>query len=122
MDEPVPCLSTADGPLVEYLIDPSAVTAHRSAAGGKRGEQNQAIGHSRGGRTTKIHALTEGLCRPVAFLLTGGLVADCKAGTELLDRLPECLRRIRSAVSATRWKFPSRVVQKRGALQPKPRN
>jgi transposase len=58
--------------------------------GRKRGEKNQAIGRSRGGRTTKIHALTDEHCRPVAFLLTGGQVADCVAAQELLDKLPEC--------------------------------
>ena len=58
--------------------------------GRKRGEQNQAIGRSRGGRTTKIHALTDRFCRPLAFLLTGGQVADCKAGALLLERLPAC--------------------------------
>src|SRR5262249_11201807 len=44
--------------------------------GWKRGEHNQAIGRSRGGRTTKIHALTDIGCRPIAFLLTGGSSAD----------------------------------------------
>jgi transposase len=58
--------------------------------GRKRGEKNQAIGHSRGGRTTKIHALTDALCRPLAFMLTGGQVADCTAAAALLDRLPNC--------------------------------
>jgi transposase len=56
----------------------------------RRGERQQAIGRSRGGRTTKIHALTDQLCRPIAFLLTGGQVADCTAGTLLLERLPAC--------------------------------
>ena len=56
----------------------------------QRGEQSQAIGRSRGGRTTKIHALTDRLCRPLAFLLTGGQVADCTAGAHLLERLPAC--------------------------------
>lgn len=56
--------------------------------GRKRGELSQAIGRSRGGRTTKIHALTDALCRPVAFLLTGGQVADCTAADTLLDRMP----------------------------------
>ena len=55
--------------------------------GRKRGEKNQAIGRSRGGRTTKIHALTDAQCRPLAFMLTGGQVADCTAGAALLDRL-----------------------------------
>lgn len=42
----------------------------------ERGELNQAIGRSRGGRTIKIYALG---CRPVAVLLAGGNVADCSA-------------------------------------------
>ncbi len=50
----------------------------------QRGEHQQAIGRSRGGRTTKIHALTDAECRPVAFLLTGGQIADCTAGAVLL--------------------------------------
>jgi transposase len=29
------------------------------------------------------------LCRPVAFLLTGGQVADCTAADTLLDRMPK---------------------------------
>ncbi len=55
----------------------------------KRGERTQAIGRSRGGRTTKIHALTDGECRPIAFLLTGGQVADCTAGSLLLKQMPD---------------------------------
>jgi len=54
----------------------------------KRGERSQAIGRSRGGRTTKIHALTDAFCRPVAFLLTGGQVADYTAADALLERMP----------------------------------
>jgi len=54
----------------------------------KRGERTQAIGRSRGGRTTKIHALTDGACRPIAFLLTGGQVADCTTGSLLLEQMP----------------------------------
>ena len=52
-------LARAGGPSAQLLIDSSAVKAHRSASGGK-GELNQAIGRSRGGRTTNIHALTDG--------------------------------------------------------------
>ena len=49
---------------------------------------NQAIGRSRGGRTTRIHALTDEYCRPIAFCLTGGNVADCIAGEALLTSIP----------------------------------
>ena len=56
--------------------------------GGQRGEHQQAIGLLRGGRPTKIHALTDAECRPVAFLLTGGQIADCTAGAVLLEQTP----------------------------------
>ena len=36
----------------------------------------------------KIHALTGAECRPVAFLLTGGQIADCTAGAVLLEEMP----------------------------------
>jgi len=52
------------------------------------GEHQQAIGRSRGGRSTKIDALKDRLCRPIAFLLTGGNVADCEAAKQLLEHLP----------------------------------
>ena len=42
----------------------------------KRGEEVQAIGRSRGGRTSKIHALADHRGRPIAFALTPGNVAD----------------------------------------------
>jgi transposase len=81
-------LASAGGPPAQVLVDSSAVEAHRFAAGGKGGERSQAIGRSRGGRTTKIHALTDTDCRPLAFLLTGGQVADCTADALLLEQMP----------------------------------
>ena len=53
----------------------------------KRGACRQAIGISRGGRNSKLHALTDGEGRPLRFLLTGGNVADCRAADVLLDDL-----------------------------------
>jgi transposase len=50
----------------------------------KKGDQAQAIGRSRGGRTTKIHALVDQDGRPHALLLTGGNVADITGATVLL--------------------------------------
>lgn len=54
----------------------------------KRGECNQAIGRSRGGRTTKIHGLSDPLCRPVVFHLTPGQDADIAAAPEVLSLAP----------------------------------
>ena len=51
----------------------------------KRGAKNQAIGVSRGGRTTKIHAICDLLGRPVALRLTPGNTSDIKAAGELIE-------------------------------------
>jgi hypothetical protein len=68
------------------MIDSTHVKAHRSAAGGK-GEQTQAIGRSRGGRNTKIHALADIKGRLIAVLLTGGEAHDCPVAERLIRRV-----------------------------------
>ena len=50
----------------------------------KKGEFAEAIGRSRGGRTSKIHALADDRGRPVAFALTPGNVADIAMAVPLL--------------------------------------
>lgn len=55
--------------------------------GRKRGAHRQAIGISRGGRNSKLHALTDGEGPPLRFLLTGGQVADCRAADAPLGDL-----------------------------------
>jgi transposase len=54
----------------------------------KRGAEKQAIGRSRGGRTTKIHAVVDGDGRIVAFDLTGGNRHDIKPAAALIEPLP----------------------------------
>ena len=51
------------------------------------GFKAQALGVSRGGRTTKLHAPSDGHGRLLAFLLTGGQAADCRASEDLLQGL-----------------------------------
>ncbi|WP_353850607.1 transposase, partial [Acidiphilium sp.] len=58
------------------MVDSTLVRAHRAAAGGKRGVQSQAIGRSRGGRTTRIHAVADEQGRIAAVLLTPGQASD----------------------------------------------
>lgn len=53
-----------------------------------RGAQAQAIGISRGGRTSKLRALSDADRRSLAFLLTGGQAANCRAAEGLLSLLP----------------------------------
>jgi transposase len=52
----------------------------------KRGAKTQAIGLSRGGQTTKIHALTDTIGRPFALTLTPGNVSDITVAPTLLAR------------------------------------
>jgi transposase len=52
----------------------------------KRGEQKQAIGRSRGGRNTKIHALADAKGRLLSILLTGGQAHDRPVAERLIRR------------------------------------
>ncbi len=54
----------------------------------QRGAAAQAIGRSRGGRTTKIHAICDRIGRPLVFALSPGNVADITVAPELLATAP----------------------------------
>ena len=54
----------------------------------KRGPAAQAIGRSRGGRTTKVHAVCDGVGRLRAFLLSPGNIADITVAPDLLANTP----------------------------------
>jgi transposase len=53
-----------------------------------RRKRGSTIGRSRGGRTTKIHALSDPLCRPVVLHLTPGQDADIAAAPDVLALAP----------------------------------
>ena len=50
-------------------------------------ETNQEIGVSRGGKTTKIHAIVDGLGNPLYLQLSAGNVHDAKIATDVLDHV-----------------------------------
>jgi len=52
----------------------------------KKGEQSQAIGRSRGGRNTKIHAIADAKGRLLSILLSGGDAYDCPKAQRLIRR------------------------------------
>ena len=54
----------------------------------QRGAAAQAIGRSRGGRTTKIHAICDRIGRLLVFALSPGNVADITMAPELLAAAP----------------------------------
>ena len=52
----------------------------------KRGQQNeQALGRSRGGFSTKVHAAVDALGNPVRLILSAGQKADVTYGEALLE-------------------------------------
>ena len=55
-----------------------------------RTQVNQCIGVSRGGRSTKIHAVVDALGNPIEIMLTAGNVHDVTVAEKLLGRI--CLK------------------------------
>ena len=81
-------IARAGGPSGQVLIDSSAVKAHRSASGGKRGEKP---GYQPLARwpDDENPRLTDAECRPIAVMLTGGQVPDCVAGEVRIEHKPD---------------------------------
>lgn len=55
---------------------------------GSSGQEEQALGRSRGGFGTKIHTAVSGLGLPVKLILTPGQAADVTQGQTLIEDLP----------------------------------
>src|SRR3954454_21491808 len=73
----------------EYaMIDSTIVRAHQHSPGARKNPgEDQAIGRSRGGLSTKIHALVDALGNPVGFHLTGGEAHDLVGADHLLPSM-----------------------------------
>jgi transposase len=69
------------------FIDSTIVKAHQHSAGA-RSKENQAMGKSVAGNTTKIHRAVDSYGLPIDFDITGGEVHDCKAAPQLISKLP----------------------------------
>src|ERR1700694_1531878 len=70
----------------EYMmIDATIVRAHQPSAGARKKNGPQAIGRSRGGLTTKIHALVDALGNPVELMLTPGQDHDLACAEPLIE-------------------------------------
>ena len=75
---------------LEWLIlDSTVIRAHPHAAGAKKsGGGDEALGKSRGGWGTKIHAAVSGLMLPVTAHLSAGQEADVSHAKTLLGAVP----------------------------------
>lgn len=75
-----------DEPDLEYaMVDATIVKVHRHGQGAKGGTQNQAIGRSKGGMTTKIVALTDALGNLTRFVLLPGQRYDTVGVPPLIE-------------------------------------
>ncbi|PHS27626.1 MAG: IS5/IS1182 family transposase [Robiginitomaculum sp.] len=70
------------------MIDSSAIRVHQHAGCAKKKVERH-MGRSRGGLTTKIHAVVDAKGLPVRLSLTPGQAWDGEAAMDLLDALPE---------------------------------
>ena len=75
-----------DGDL--QMIDATSARVHQHAAcAQKKTADPVALGHSRGGLTSKIHALVDADGRPVALKITEGQAHDGRAAADMLSGL-----------------------------------
>ncbi|MCH9716307.1 MAG: IS5 family transposase [Gammaproteobacteria bacterium] len=81
-----------DGDHEWHMIDGTIIRAHQHAAGARGGQELQALGRSRGGFSSKIHAKVDAFGMPLAFILTPGQEHEIKTAKELLgDEVSEYL-------------------------------
>lgn len=74
----------------QVMIDSTIARAHPCAAGAANSNaEAEALGRSKGGFTTKIHAVTDALGNPLDFILTGGQASDVGQAASLLQLTPE---------------------------------
>lgn len=72
------------------MIDSTIVRAHACAAGYEKDSQDQqALGRSKGGFSTKIHALTDALGNPLKFILTPGQRNDITQAKLLCEEVSD---------------------------------
>jgi len=69
------------------MIDSTSVRAHQQAATAKKGDRDHCLGRSRGGLTTKIHAVVDAQGLPIGLGLTAGQAHDGQIADILLDNL-----------------------------------
>ena len=69
------------------LIDGRIIKVHQHSTGARTGN-DESIGKSVAGHTTKIHMAVDSYGLPIEFHITGGEVHDSKAAPTLIDMLP----------------------------------
>ena len=80
-------LLTLQADMNHIMIDGTYVHAHKHSAGARHTSgHNQALGRSRGGFTSKIHAVVDALGNLIAFTITAGQSSEYPQASNLLTR------------------------------------
>lgn len=75
-----------------HSLDSTINRVHQHGSGGKGGAENNGIGRSRGGLSTKVHLVVDALGLPLAFEITAGQRHDITAAPCLVSQTkPTCL-------------------------------
>lgn len=76
-------------PDIEWtMIDSTIVRAHACSAGyGKDSQDQESLGRSRGGFSTKIHTLADALGNPLKFILTPGQRNDITQANHVCEHI-----------------------------------
>ena len=94
-------------PDMEWVfIDGSYAKAHQHSAGAASAN-DEAIGKSRAGNTSKIHLAVDAHGLPIEFEITGGQINDCTQAPALISKLPaaETIVADVSVHSTTYWTY-----------------
>jgi transposase len=68
----------------DRAIDSTCIKVHKDGANPAGGQASQALGRTKGGLNTKIHAAVDGKGRPVSIALTPGQAGDSPQAIDLL--------------------------------------
>ena len=72
-----------------HFVDSTHVKVHADGSNPAGGQASQAMGRTKGGLNTKIHAVVNARSQAVVVALSGGNQADISLAAELTDCLPE---------------------------------
>ena len=76
---------SADKDLEYLMVDGSITRVHQHGAPPKKEQAAQAVGRSRGGLSTKIHAAVDALGNPLRLLLTAGQASEYGQANALIE-------------------------------------
>lgn len=80
-------LLAVEADLQAQSLDSTIVRAHQHSAGAKKGGEKAGIGRSRGGLSSKIHAVVDALAKPLYLLLSEGQESDSAYAINVLSHV-----------------------------------